>query len=70
MKELGKTPCKSCENRDIYCHVACEKYQKYCKIREKMREERHQDGEYLAMKWDNARQYRYKRTPKSLRHKA
>lgn len=37
---MNKPPCLNCEDRTIYCHDRCEKYQNYRKIIDKSKEDR------------------------------
>lgn len=45
-----KAPCKDCINRKLGCHMTCEKYQKFNKQREQIRQNRfnaNKDNDYF-----------------------
>lgn len=39
--------CKDCENREIGCHVTCEKYQAECQEFDKAKAYIHKDDDYI-----------------------
>lgn len=51
---MNKVPCKSCTDRDLYCHSSCQAYAEYKYSLSKLQKEKQKDNELAGYRHDKA----------------